>query len=434
MTSSTPTESTARQRNCSQEKDLDALFKGTKRICIPIERDRYEEIVADRQAFRHHLDGLTREYPELFPAAMAEGYILHGTLPPSKKMPEVRMRRIKMKSAEGGKEDVYTICPSFVLPYMMGYSDEVEKPMLLRSFGVPYWALTYVFGRDDGYWERLDQRLGRSSIVGTTVKAVEDLPVHLLADEKHSRLNGERIYIATTVGQECILGASVALDAGSDSLTEAYGHFKTESQNLNPDYEPETVNIDGWTATQIAWQRLFAGITLILCFLHSFISIRDRCKRMKDYYHEICRQVWEVYHAPDPDIFKTRMAQLASWARQTIPAGTGLDAILKLCIKAPLFLIAYDHPEAYRTSNMIDRHMEPMDRYLYSCRYFHGHLMSAEYHIRAWALLHNFRPYCPRSEISSAYRSRAHRLNGFVYHENWLENLLVSASMGGYRR
>jgi len=24
-------------------------------------------------------------------------------------------------------------------------------------------------------------------------------------------------------------------------------------------------------------------------------------------------------------------------------------------------------------------------------------------------------------------------LNGFVYHDNWLQNLLVSASMGGFR-
>jgi hypothetical protein len=25
-------------------------------------------------------------------------------------------------------------------------------------------------------------------------------------------------------------------------------------------------------------------------------------------------------------------------------------------------------------------------------------------------------------------------LNGFVYHDDWLQNLLVSASMGGYRK
>ena len=30
--------------------------------------------------------------------------------------------------------------------------------------------------------------------------------------------------------------------------------------------------------------------------------------------------------------------------------------------------------------------------------------------------------------------SPAHRVNGFVYHENWLQTLLVSASRGGFRQ
>ena len=128
------------------------------------------------------------------------------------------------------------------------------------------------------------------------------------------------------------------------------------------------------------------------------------------------------------------MAEFETWAKDTLPAGTALDAVLKLCGKAPSFLLAYDYPSAYRTSNMIDRHMEPMDRYLYSCKYFHGHLLSAEYGIRAWALLHNYWPYSPRAKVTAQYQSPAHKLNGRVYHDNWLHNLLISASMGGYRQ
>ncbi|MGB0383640.1 MAG: hypothetical protein ACPGWR_02355 [Ardenticatenaceae bacterium] len=112
-------------------------------------------------------------------------------------------------------------------------------------------------------------------------------------------------------------------------------------------------------------------------------------------------------------------------------AGSALDATLKLCGRADEYALAYDHPTCYRTSNMIDRHMDPMDRYLNSGRYFHGHLQSAEERIRAWALMHNFLPYCPRSKASKKYISPAHKLNHFVYHDSWLENLLVSASMDG---
>ena len=90
-------------------------------------------------------------------------------------------------------------------------------------------ALTRVFGRNDMCWERMELRFGRNSIVGTTVKQAENLPQDVLADEKHTRLNGEKVYVATTVGSDCVLGASVALKADADSLTEAYGHFKTEA-------------------------------------------------------------------------------------------------------------------------------------------------------------------------------------------------------------
>ena len=80
---------------------------------------------------------------------------------------------------------------------------------------------------------------------------------------------------------------------------------------------------------------------------------------------------------------------------------------------------------------MLDRRMDHMGRRFYSAHYFHGHLMTAELAVRAEALLVNDLPYCPRAAIAKQYRSPAHKLNGFVYHDNWLHNLLISASMGG---
>jgi len=424
-----------RERKCSKEKDTDSLSNGSKRICIPIDREEYEQILLDKTAFRQYLDMKIEQYPELFPSTIQQGYKLHDILPPSKKMPDVRMRRIKVKAKGNNEEEVFTIAPSFVMPYMTGCTDDVEKALFLRKFAVPYWALTHVFGRNDMYWERMELRFGRNSIVGTTVKQAENLPQDVLADEKHTRLNGEKVYVATTVGSDCVLGASVALTADADSLTEAYGHFKTEAQDLAENYQPQTVNTDGWQPTQSAWQSLFPAIAIIVCFLHSFIKIRGRCKRrMKEHFSEICTRVWDTYHALDKTTFMNRINDLKSWASKNIEEGAGLKAILKLCDRAPEFVKAYDHPSAYRTSNMIDRRMDRMDRFFYTAKYFHGHLMTTEYGVRAWALLHNFQPYCPRAKVASDYTSPAHKLNGFVYHDNWLQNLLVAASMSGYRQ
>jgi len=57
------------------------------------------------------------EFPELFPATIERGYTLHDILPASKKMPDIRLRRIKVAASDTPfKEEVFTIRPSFVMP------------------------------------------------------------------------------------------------------------------------------------------------------------------------------------------------------------------------------------------------------------------------------------------------------------------------------
>ncbi|MCB9140359.1 MAG: hypothetical protein H6642_18645 [Caldilineaceae bacterium] len=415
------------QREYSKEQCK--VSKTNPRVILPIAYGEYQEIASDSKRFRRWLDEMSGAYPELFPYEIEAGYRLHDFLPPSVKLPDVRFRRIKLKA---GEQQVLTICSSDVMPYMTGYTDEVEKALFLRRFGVPFWALTYLFGHNDDYWYNMTVRFGRYEIVGTVVKDTEQMPTDLLADEKHVHFNGEKGYIAMTVGADCVLGASLALAADQEALTDAYGYFKDEAQRRDPEYQPQTVNTDGWFATRNAWQALFSTITVIQCFLHAFLKIRDRTKRrFKELYADIQQQVWDVYHATDPQEFFRLMADFQQWANQTL-TGPALDAVHKLCAKADDFALAFDHPTAYRTSNMVDRHMIPLDRWLSASRHFHGDWRSAELHIRAWVLFHDFMPYCPRAKIRERAISPAHQLNGFTYHENWLYNLLVSTSCAGF--
>lgn len=418
-------------RHYQTTKEFNPVASCSKQICVPLNPEEYDHMIADPVRFRQEVDRLIKEFPELFPATIEAGYQLHDILPFSHKMTGVRLRRIKVRGTGGLGEDVYTLRPSFILPYLTGYTDEVEKALFLRQW-VPYWALVYVFGRDEDYWYRLENRLGRQSVVGTTIKDPAKLPRHLLADEKFTHFNGQTAYIATTVAEDCVLGASITLTADAVGLTEAYGHFKAEVHQLCPSYQPETVNTDGWRATHLAWRQLFPLVTLILCFLHAFISIRTYGQRLKEHYDDLKTKVWQAYQATDQETFHTKIKELQLWAQATLPVGPGLTAVLKLCAKAPEFALAYHYPLAHRTSNMLDRHMAAMSRYLDTHHHYHGHLLSAEYNIRAWALLHNFWPYCPRAKVAEHYQSPAHKLNDRVYHPNWLHNLLISASMAGY--
>ena len=416
------------QRQCTKTKA--DVTSPCKRITLPITMEKYNEIIGNWCAYREWVDEMIVQYPELFPDAIRAGYNLHDERG-SDKLEDLRLRRICLKARDAqGKKQVFTIAPSGVMPYWTGYTDEVEKALFLRRFDVPFWALTYVFGRDDNYWYRMENHFGRYNLVQTVVKDSEKLPRHLLADEKITWLNGEEVVVATTVGEDCILGASVSLATDTANLTEAYQHFKEEAQGVAPAYGPETVNTDGWNATQCAWLNLFPMIIILECFLHAFIKIRQRAKHLKETFRQLSQQVWNVYHAADAAAFRTQAEALRLWAEQHT-TGYALEAVLKLCAKTERFVLAYQYPLAHRTSNMLDRHMNPMARWLDSSRFFHGHWVSAERSIRAWALLHDFGPYCPRAKISQTYSSPAHKLNGFVYHPNWLHNLLISTSMSG---
>src|SRR5574340_423545 len=173
------------------------LARGHATICIPIEEEEYEGIVENAAAFRQWLDGWFTEAPELFPEGFARGYLLKDGRTSAKQ--DVWIRRIVLRDGRS-----YSIRPSFLMPYMTARTADVEGPLFLRKFGVPLWALAHVFGENPTYWYRLEIGLGRNSIVGTTVRT-GTLPEHLLADEHHQPRDGQKNYIATTVGGGCVL-------------------------------------------------------------------------------------------------------------------------------------------------------------------------------------------------------------------------------------
>ncbi len=217
------------------------------------------------------------------------------------------------------------------------------------------------------YQYRLETSLGRNSVVSTTVNSPEKLPRHISADEKHTHLSGEKAYIPTVVGDGCILGVSVTQSAGQKDLENAYGIFKQEAANLQPDYSPDTINTDGWKALINALKSLFPHTVLIACFLHIHISIRDRSrKKFKEIFLETASKFWDCYKAETKASFSQRVRRLHEWSLKSEIPTIILDKIKKLRKNMPSFSIAYDFPNSHRTSNMIDRLMQRLDRYLFS--------------------------------------------------------------------
>jgi hypothetical protein len=394
-------------------------------ICLPIEEERYRRLVDEPATFRSWLLECFARFPELFPEGFARGFSMKDRR--TSRKAHLPLRRIQLRDGSA-----YSIRPAFVTPYLSARTQEVEGPLFLRKFGVPFWALARVFGRDAMFWFRLECQLGRNSLVGTTVRQTE-IPEHLLADEHHQTCDGTKVYVATTVGGGCCLGAAVAPSASLEDLRVAYGVFRAEARNVQPTYTPQTVNTDGWKGTRGAWLALFQGVVLLRCFLHGWLKIRDRAKNLKEVFFELSRRVWEAYHAPDKRTMAQRLRRLVGWAREHLQ-GVVLEEIEDLVAKKDLWLEAYDHPQGHRTSNMLDRLMRPMHRYFFDGQPLHGGRRTNDRHVRGWALLWNFAPWHPATaRENEGWRSPAERLNQHRYHDCWLANLWISASLGGYR-
>ena len=151
--------------------------RGSKHICVPFDNEaQYQACVAEVAQYRAYLTTLFARYPELFPQAMGQGYTFHDCYLSRKQ--GVVLRRIKLKVSKA----VFTLRPSFVLPYCIARTDEVEKVLYVRHWGVPFEALAYVFGRNAMFWYRAWLSLGRPNLVGTTVKSLDQIPPHAPQD------------------------------------------------------------------------------------------------------------------------------------------------------------------------------------------------------------------------------------------------------------
>src|SRR5262249_43538827 len=123
--------------------------RGHKHICVPFESEAYyHACVADVAQYRKYLMKLSVQHPELFPQAMGQGYSFHDRYCSRKQ--GLVLRRIKLQATA----EVFTLRPSFMMLYCIARTEEIEKALYLRQWGVPFAALAYVFGHDAMFWYR----------------------------------------------------------------------------------------------------------------------------------------------------------------------------------------------------------------------------------------------------------------------------------------
>ncbi len=104
---------TSRAQRTPKLTEKPEVSRESKRICLPVDSEVYQQLVNDQEAYRIYLDDCIRRYPELFPVGIERGYKLCGFTDSSVKMPDVRIRRICLHERdEQGRLQVFQVVPS----------------------------------------------------------------------------------------------------------------------------------------------------------------------------------------------------------------------------------------------------------------------------------------------------------------------------------
>jgi hypothetical protein len=190
---------------------------------------QYRDYRDDPAQYRQYLRRMLAHHPALFPTDMDQGFPFHDCAVSLKQ--DLIVRRIKLKATGA----VFARRPSFVMPYMIARTDEVEKALSLQQWGVPFDALASVFGRAAMFWYRAWLAFGRPSLVGTTVKDPKKVPRDLVADEQLTRVARQQVSIPTTVGSGCFLGVSVVEAADTETVEQGDGECAKAARALAPE-------------------------------------------------------------------------------------------------------------------------------------------------------------------------------------------------------
>ena len=247
--------------------------------------------------------------PELFPKDFDQGYCLHGFGRESRKLPDLKLRKIVLA-------DGTPVLASAQLRHQLHDRNRRSVGVSLALGGT--WCSPVA--ADDRFRPQRHVLVSRHRAAGAKQSGGNHRPRRGTVARASGggrashRLGRPEGLHPDNRWRRLHFGRRATAAADDAHLQEAYGVFAAEARDVDPEYAPQTVNTDGWASTQNAFQTLFPLITVVLCFLHGFLKIRDRCRKAR----ELHRRVWDVYRAATAKEFRRLMNEFQQWcATQT---------------------------------------------------------------------------------------------------------------------
>lgn len=334
---------------------------------------------------------------------------------------------------------VFTVMPSILIRYFRHRADRVKNALIAYHGGLSFENCSICFDISGMSLYRFICSLGKYPLSHVLYESGLQLPENIWADEKHSKCKGQKGYIPLVSSGHTTWHIDYVESVDDETLHQSYQQFAQETRQIDPDYEPKTINHDGFQSTINALKRCFSGASFLLCWLHAFKSLARLLKILpEDVVFQITanlRQILKRSHSVGLRSVLSLRSSLSQfyWRYVAVLVPANLFDPLKNWIdsRRATFSESMKYPVPLSYGYPIDHICNHLDRKLFMMKHFHHPDADRVSFLKGFALIHNFIPY--QRFARNARKCPAEVDGAILPHPDWFVSLLILTA-GGYHK
>src|SRR6516165_10410160 len=332
---------------------------------------------------------------------------------------------------------VFTVLPHFILRYRQMRPEVARDALVATHGGLSLELCAVLYHLSPMALYRLICAFGHHSLVTVLTRCGLPLPVYFLADEKHSRCLGEKVYLPTIVCGRVLwhLGSTEA--ASTVAFTQSYQEFQRAALQQEPTSQVRGILTDGFDSTTSSMRTLFPGARLGYCLRHALNKLPGKLVAIASPLRKTLRTQCHtlLYRARQRTGLRVfalgqRLRHFVDHVTTTAGAANGEHVRRWFHEKKAGWYAVLADPQMPATSTLLDQAHNAIDRKLFMMKSFHHPGGSQAAFLTGLAHLYNLIPYQRRA--LHAGKCGVEVEGGRVPTSDWMLNLQILTS-GGYR-
>lgn len=284
---------------------------------------------------------------------------------------------------------------------------------------------------------RLICRFGSTPMVRILMHCGLSLPDYLIADEKHCKCIGDKVYLPTITSGRVIWLLTICQDKSAPTFGQAYGEFAQPAYAVQPGYTPKGLTCDGFDSTRQGLHENFPNTPIANCRYHAANSLERKLKAVdKKLKAQLKSDFWELFKSSDgPKLMPVfNLAQKLRRFHEKVSkqAGNDIGTAVKEWIgrKKEGWFEQIRHPQMPSTTTLLDQAHNALDRKLGMMKGFHQDSEHQKVFLNGLALLYNFVPYQRRAKNTGKCGVQVE--GGVLPRDDWFLSLQILTA-GGFR-